>query len=131
VLTRRVTAHIDSTPHFDGSITASSVDDVLSSPSNDVDTGRVTSQNELELSCRGVPYSDGSVFRGGSESGGVGLGSDEVERLKGKRRDPFGMSGQLLTQRLAGLRIPQTDLKGEIMKPGSGGKDSLVHRVHL
>lgn len=54
---------IDSGPDFDGSITTSSIDYSFSTPSDDIDTRSVSSQDKFKSSSSGIPYSDSSVFR--------------------------------------------------------------------
>jgi hypothetical protein len=55
---------IDSGPDFDGSITASGINDSLSTPSYNIDTSSVSSQDEIEFPSSSMPNSDGPVLGG-------------------------------------------------------------------
>jgi hypothetical protein len=95
VLTRRVTAHIDSTPHFDGSITASSVDVIrtLSEHAHWVNTMALSTDFVLRTGpydhTGKVPKDDeeGSVVVGPSDDR-LGLVRDDV--LVSSKSEGFG-----------------------------------------
>lgn len=55
---------IDSGPDFDGSITASSVYHSLSTPSYNIHTSSMSSQDEIEFPSSSMPNSDGPVLGG-------------------------------------------------------------------
>jgi hypothetical protein len=54
--------HIFAIPQLDSPIAARGVDDSLSSPTNNVDTGCVASQRKLKFPLLGIPYSDRGVL---------------------------------------------------------------------
>lgn len=102
--------HILATPNLDRPITASSVNQPLSTPTHDVDTGRVTAETELELHVGSVPDPNRPVFRTTRQPGRLCRVGREMRRLPCERSDPLRVTFQSITKWFACLRVPQPDV---------------------